>query len=52
MSLTQVVSMVRGAVGTFLTIEIADSTMSHTNKFTVKRSRMVFSNRKVQFLEQ
>jgi carboxyl-terminal processing protease len=52
MSITQAVSMVRGPVGTFLTIEIADSTMSHTNKYTVKRSRMVLSNRKIEFFEQ
>ncbi len=52
MSLTQAVSMVRGPVGTLLTLEIADSTRSHTNKFTVKRGRVVISNRKVEFKEQ
>lgn len=51
MSLTQAVSMVRGPVGTFVTVEIADSTMSHTNKFTLKRSKMVISARKVEFIE-
>jgi carboxyl-terminal processing protease len=49
MSLTQSVSIVRGPVGTFVTLEIADSTMNATNKFTVKRNRMVFSGQKVEY---
>jgi C-terminal processing protease CtpA/Prc len=43
MSLTQSMSIMRGPVGTLVTLELADSTRSQTNKFTVKRSRMVFS---------
>jgi carboxyl-terminal processing protease len=52
MSLTQSMSIVRGPVGTSVTLEIADSTMSATNKFTVKRSRMVISNNKIEFSDQ
>lgn len=43
MSLTQSMSVVRGPIGAYVTLEIADSTMSHTNKFTIRRKRMVFS---------
>jgi C-terminal processing protease CtpA/Prc len=43
MSLTQSMSIVRGPIGTSVRLELADSTQSHTNKFTVKRMRMVFS---------
>ena len=42
MSLTQSMSIVRGPVGTPITLELADPEMKHTNKFTVKRARMVF----------
>jgi carboxyl-terminal processing protease len=52
MPLTQAVSMVRGPVGTSLTLEIANSAMNRTNKFTVKRARMVFSKQKVEFIDQ
>jgi len=52
MTLTQAVSLVRGPVGTLVTVEIADSAMSHTNKFTVKRSRLVTSGRKLEFSDQ
>jgi carboxyl-terminal processing protease len=52
MPFDQSMSIVRGPVGTFVTLEIADSTMSHTNKFTVKRSKMVFSNNKIEFIDQ
>jgi carboxyl-terminal processing protease len=44
MSLSQSVSFVRGPVGTAVTLELADSSMSHTNKFTVTRKRVVFSD--------
>ena len=43
MSFTQSMSVVRGPVGTFVTLEVADSKMSHTNKFTIKRMRAVLS---------
>jgi carboxyl-terminal processing protease len=51
MSLTQSMSIVRGPVGTFVTLEIADSKMSATNKFTVKRSKMVFSGNEIEFID-
>jgi hypothetical protein len=52
MSLTQAVSLVRGQVGAFVTLEIADSKMSVTNKFKVKRSRVIFSDNKVEFSDE
>ena len=52
MSLTQSMSIVRGPVGTSVTLEIADSKMGATNKFTVKRSRMVFSGQKLEFIDK
>ena len=52
MSLTQAVSLVRGPVGTFVTLEIADSKISATNKFRVKRSRVIFSDHKVEFADE
>jgi carboxyl-terminal processing protease len=52
MSLTQSMSIVRGPIGTSVTLELADSTRSQTNKFTVKRSRYVFSGQKVEFIDK
>ena len=52
MSITQSMSLVRGPVGTSLTLELADSMRRQTNKFTVKRGKMVFSEDKVQIIEQ
>jgi C-terminal processing protease CtpA/Prc len=56
LSLTQSVSIVRGPIGTFVTLELADSKRSQTNKFTVKRMRMVFSgvnaDMKVEFKDE
>jgi hypothetical protein len=56
MSFTQSISFVRGPVGTYITLGLADSTMSHTNTFTVKRSRVVCSGTgldiKVEFFDQ
>jgi carboxyl-terminal processing protease len=51
MSLTQAVKMVRGPVGTSVTVQLADSKMTHTNTFTIKRSRMVIVDNKMQFLD-
>ena len=55
MSLTQSMSFVRGPIGTDVTLELADSTRSHTNKFTVTRQRTVFSGHgadmKVEFFD-
>jgi C-terminal processing protease CtpA/Prc len=52
MSLNQSASIVRWPVGSFVTLEIADSNMSRTNKFTVKRHKMVISNQKIEFFDQ
>ena len=52
MSLTQSMSIVRGPIGTSVTLELTDSTRSQTNKFTVKRSRYVFSGQKVEFIDK
>jgi len=49
MSFTQSMSIVRGPVGSYVTLELADLTMSQTNTFTVKRSKMIFSGGKVEF---
>lgn len=51
MSITQVVSMVRGPVGAFVTLQIADSTMTHTNEFTVKRARIIIADKRVKFTD-
>ena len=55
LSFTQSMSVVRGPIGTDLTLEIADSKMSHTNKFTVTRKRAVFTGHgadmKVEFFD-
>ena len=52
LSLTQALSMVRGPVGTQVTLELADSTMSLTNKFALQRGKMVFSKGKVEITNQ
>jgi len=55
MSLTRSMSFMRGPIGTEMTLELADSTLSHTNKFTVTRKRAVFSgygaDMKVEFFD-
>ena len=55
MSLVQSMSIMHGSIGTSVTLELADSTLSQTNKFTVKRERMVFSgsgaDMKVEFFD-
>jgi C-terminal processing protease CtpA/Prc len=45
-------SIMLGPVGTSMTIEVADVQMSHTNKFTAKRGRMVFSGRKTEIMDK
>ena len=45
--LTNAMSMVRGPVGKVVTLEIADPTRSQTNKFAVKRGRIVIENNRV-----
>ena len=55
MSLVQSMGIMRGPIGTSVTLELADSTRSQTNKFTVKRKRMIFSGHgadmKVEFFD-
>ena len=41
------VEQVRGPVGKVVTLEIADPTRSQTNKFTVKRGKIVIENNRV-----
>lgn len=47
MPLTNALSMVRGPVGKVVTLEIADPTRSQTNKFTLKRGKIVIENNRV-----
>jgi len=51
MSITQAVMMVRGRLGTPVTVQIADSSMGHTNSFTMNRSKMVISDNKMEFFD-
>ena len=46
-SAVEVVSMVRGPVGAVVTLEFADTALTKTNKFTVKRGRAVIRNNQV-----
>ncbi len=50
--LSEVLSRVRGKVGTSVTLEIADSTMRQTNKYTLKRGKLVTSNGKLEVIDQ
>ncbi len=52
LSLAEVLSRVRGAVGTLVTLELADSSLSHTNKFTLKRGRLVHSRNRLEVIEE
>ncbi len=49
MSLKQTAMMVRGPVGTTISIELADANMTHTNTFKMKRSRITIVDDKFQF---
>lgn len=51
MSLTQAVRMVRGPVGTSVTVQIADASMTHTNTFRIKRARIVIVDNEFQFID-
>ena len=51
MSLKQVSTMVRGAVGTSVTLQFADPNTSQTNTFKIKRSRIVIVDDKFQFID-
>ena len=52
MSLREATALVRGLAGTPVTLELADAALNHTNKFTVKRGKMVFSKDKVEVIEK
>jgi carboxyl-terminal processing protease len=51
MSLKQTATMVRGPVGAPVTIQLADTNMTHTNTFKIKRSRIVIVDDKFQFID-
>ena len=51
MSLKQVTTMVRGPVGTSVTIQFADTNLAHTNTLKIKRSRIVIVDDKFQFVD-
>ena len=50
-SLTQAVKIVRGPVGTSVTIQVADTNMTHTNTFKIKRSRIVIVDNEFKFID-
>ncbi|MGO8929997.1 MAG: S41 family peptidase [Limisphaerales bacterium] len=52
MPFTRARSMLLGPVGTSVTLDLADSKMSQTNRFTAKRGRMVFSKTKVEVIDK
>jgi C-terminal processing protease CtpA/Prc len=52
MSLTRSRSMLLGPIGTSVTLDLADSQMNQTNRFTAKRGKMVFSKRKVEVIDK
>ncbi|HYG36399.1 MAG TPA: hypothetical protein VEC99_16515 [Clostridia bacterium] len=47
----EVLGRVRGQVGTSVTLEIADSTMRHTNKYTLRRGKLVTSKGKWEVID-
>ena len=51
MSLTQAVKVVRGPIGTFVTIQLADTNRTQTNTFKMKRSRMVIVDNEFKFVD-
>ena len=51
MSLPQAAKVVRGPVGTYVTIQLADSNMTHTNTFKIKRSRIVIVDNEFKFVD-
>jgi carboxyl-terminal processing protease len=46
-SVVEAMRMVRGPVGAVVTLELADTALTKTNKFTVKRGRAVIRNNQV-----
>lgn len=51
LSLKQAVMIVRGPVGTWVTIRLADANLAHTNTFRIKRSRIVIVDDKFEFFD-
>jgi carboxyl-terminal processing protease len=51
MQMIQAAKMVRGPVGTYVTIQLADTNMTRTNTFKIKRSRIVIVDDKFQFID-
>ncbi len=51
MSLAQAVSMVRGKVGTYVTLDLADPTMHHTNAFVLKRGKLVHERLRLEVID-
>jgi carboxyl-terminal processing protease len=51
MSLTSAVKVVRGPVGTFVTLQLADTNRTQTNTFKIKRSRMVIVDNEFKFVD-
>jgi len=49
--LERAAKMVRGRVGTSVTIQVADANLAHTNSFEIKRSRIVIVDNKFQFID-
>src|SRR5437868_15199249 len=43
----EVVAMPRGPVGAFVTLELADAALTKTNKFTIKRGRLIMRGKVV-----
>jgi C-terminal processing protease CtpA/Prc len=52
MPLTRSRRMLLGPIGTSVTLDLADSQMNQTNRFTAKRGKMVFSKRKVEVIDK
>lgn len=52
MPFSEALGRVRGKVGTSVTLEIADSTMHETNKYTLKRGKLVHEKGKLEVIEQ
>ncbi|HWQ90684.1 MAG TPA: PDZ domain-containing protein [Clostridia bacterium] len=52
MSLREAISRVRGTVGTVVTLDVADSRMAHTNRFTVKRGKLAHSKDKLEMIKK
>jgi C-terminal processing protease CtpA/Prc len=52
MPFSEALGRVRGKVGTSVILEIADSTMHQTNKYTLKRGKLVTSNGKLEVTDR